>query len=56
MRSGERGVPEIGSWMVDNMSENQVVAVDSNYITAKEAKTLNDQLAERGIVFTGAMK
>lgn len=53
MKSGQAGVPELGTWLSTTLREGQVVGVDPALISAKEAKDLITTLELNNIKLVG---
>jgi Xaa-Pro aminopeptidase len=49
MKAGNKGVPDIPTWIGDNLAKNSTVGVDANLISAKEAGDLEKFLKGKSI-------
>lgn len=49
MRSGEKGVPDMTTWILSNMAEGQVVGIDSWLVCNAAAQALMGALSSKGV-------
>ena len=53
MRQGDKGVPDMNDWLVQNLSRERTVGIDSSLMTATAAKCLENKLKTAGVRLIG---